>query len=99
MLLVLITAQVVLNPIVGVTLLAGLLPALGIPGLAPRMIGVALMVGWSLALVTSPLTASMLILSRFSGIPSWRIGYRWNGPFMLGDVPLMEAWFLLANLF
>ncbi|WP_240724517.1 hypothetical protein [Halomonas borealis] len=98
MLLVLVTAQVGLNPIVSVTLLAGLLPALEIPGLSPPLIGVSLMVGWSLALMSSPLTASMVILSRFSGVASWRIGYRWNGAFMLGVVPLMAAWFLFANL-
>ena len=98
MLVVLVTAQVGLNPIVSVTLLAGLLPALEIPGLTPPLIGVSLMVGWSLALMSSPLTASMLILSRFSGVSSWRIGYRWNGTFMLSVVPLMAAWFLLANL-
>ncbi|SHE81737.1 hypothetical protein SAMN02745148_01235 [Modicisalibacter ilicicola DSM 19980] len=97
MLMVLITAQVGLNPIVSVTLLAGLLPALGIPGLTPPLIGVSLMVGWALALMSSPLTASMLILSRFTGVSSWRIGYRWNGLFMLGVIPAMVAWFLLAN--
>lgn len=99
MLLVLITAQVGLNPIVSVTLLAGLFPALNIPGLPPPLIGVSLMVGWCLALMSSPLTASMLILSRFSGVSSWRIGYRWNGAFMLGVVPVMAAWFLLTNQF
>lgn len=97
MLLVLATAQVGLNPIISVTLLAGLLPALAIPGLTPPLIGVSLMVGWALALMSSPLTASMLILSRFSGVPTWRIGYRWNGVFMLGVIPAMAAWFLLAN--
>lgn len=97
MLLVLITAQVGLNPIVSVTLLAGLLPALNIPGLAAPLIGVSLMAGWALALMSSPLTASMLILSRFSGVSSLRIGYRWNGMFMLGVVPVMAVWFLLAN--
>ncbi|WP_227367722.1 hypothetical protein [Halomonas sp. M20] len=97
MLLVLITAQVGLNPIVSVTLLAGLLPALDIPGLTPPLIGVSLMVGWALALMSSPLTASMLILSRFTRVSSWRIGYRWNGLFMLGVIPAMTAWFLLAN--
>ena len=99
MLVVLASAQVGLNPIVSVTLLAGLLPALEIPGLTPPLIGVALLVGWSLALMSSPLTASMLILSRFSGVTSWRIGYRWNGAFMLSVVPLMVAWFLFVNLF
>jgi len=97
MLVVLVTAQLGLNPIVTVTLLAGVLPAMDIPGLSDALIGVSLMVGWSLALMSSPLTASMLILSRLSGASPRRIGYRWNGAFMLGVVPLMGIWFLIAN--
>ncbi|MBS7689774.1 hypothetical protein I0E98_01500 [Pseudomonas lalucatii] len=99
MLLVLVTAQIGLNPIVSVTLLAGLLPALDIPGLTPPLICVSLMVGWSLALMSSPLTASMLILSRISGQSPLTIGYYWNRAFMLGVIPVITLWFLLVSVF
>ncbi|WP_346798308.1 hypothetical protein R5M92_05015 [Halomonas sp. Bachu 37] len=97
MLLVMGLAQVGINPIVTVTLLAGLLPQLNIAGLSSPLIGASLMVGWALALMSSPMTASMLILSRFTGIPSTRIGYRWNGIFLCASIPLLAVWFLLAG--
>lgn len=93
MLMVVGLAQVGVNPIVTVTLLVGLLPTLGIDGLTPALIGASLMVGWALALMSSPMTASMLILSRFTGVPATQIGYRWNGRFLVASIPLLAAWF------
>ena len=93
MLMVVGLAQIGVNPIVTVTLLVGLLPTLGIDGLTPELIGASLMVGWALALMSSPMTASMLILSRFTGVPATRIGYRWNGRFLVAAIPLLALWF------
>lgn len=96
MLLVMGLAQLGINPIVTVTLLVGLVPTLPIEGLSPALLGASLMVGWSLAMMSSPMTASMLILSRFTGVASSRIGYRWNARFLLACIPLLAGWFLLA---
>jgi len=93
MLMVVGLAQIGVNPIVTVTLLVGLLPTLGIEGLTPELIGASLMVGWALALMSSPMTASMLILSRFTNVPATRIGYRWNGRFLIAVIPLLALWF------
>ena len=93
MLMVVGLAQIGVNPIVTVTLLVGLLPTLGIDGLTPELIGASLMVGWALALMSSPMTASMLILSRFTGVTATRIGYRWNGRFLVAAIPLLALWF------
>lgn len=97
MLLVTLLAQIGVNPIVTVTLLASIVPTLAIDGLSPAVMGVALLVGWSLALMSSPMTVSMLILSRFTGISSARIGYRWNGTFLCLALPLLSLWFLVAR--
>ncbi|WP_279384643.1 hypothetical protein [Vreelandella lionensis] len=35
----------------------------------------------------------MLILSRFTGVPATRIGYRWNGRFLIAAIPLLALWF------
>ena len=94
MLMVVGLAQVGVNPIVTVTLLVGLLPQLAIEGLTPALVGASRMVGWALALMSSPMTASMLILSRFTGVPATRIGYRWNGRFLVASIPLLAAWFV-----
>ena len=93
MLMVVGLAQIGVNPIVTVTLSVGLLPTLGIEGLTPALIGASLMVGWALALMSSPMTASMLILSRFTRVPATRIGYRWNGRFLITVIPLLALWF------
>ena len=93
MLMVVGLAQIGVNPIVTVTLLVGLLPTMGIEGLTPELIGASLMVGWALALMSSPMTASMLILSRFTGVTATRIGYRWNGRFLVAAIPLLALWF------
>lgn len=97
MLVVMLLAQVGINALVSVTLLAGLLPTLAIEGLTPAITAAALLVGWSLALISSPVTISLLILSRFTGVASMRIGYRWNGVFLCLAVPLLTAWFLVAR--
>lgn len=97
MLLVFGLAQVGINPILTVTLLASLLPQLAVPGLSEASIGVALLTGWTLALMSSPLTASMLIMSRLSGVSSFTIGYVWNRLFLLLAVPMLAVWFVLAD--
>ncbi|RDB43046.1 hypothetical protein DU490_10265 [Halomonas sp. DQ26W] len=97
MLVVVGLAQVGINPIVTVTLLVGLLPSLPIEGLSPALVGASLMVGWALALMSSPMTASMLILSRFTGVASTCIGYRWNARFLLACIPLLSGWFLFIS--
>ncbi|PRY65527.1 hypothetical protein B0H98_10250 [Vreelandella songnenensis] len=96
MLMVVGLAQVGVNPIVTVTLLVGLLPTLRIEGLSPAMVGASLMVGWALALMSSPMTASMLILSRFTGVRATLIGYQWNGRFLAIAIPLLAVWFVWA---
>lgn len=97
MLLVFGLAQTGINPILTVTLLASLLPQLNVPGLSEPAIGVALLTGWTLALMSSPLTASMLIMSRLSGVSSIIIGYVWNRIFLLLAVPMLVTWFVVAG--
>lgn len=87
--LVVLAAQVGLNPIVSVTLLASVVrdpAALGVP--VPLM-AAGLMAGWGLAMVTSPLTASMLMTARLARTSPYTVGYRWNGPFVLVTIALL----------
>lgn len=94
--LVVLAAQVGLNPIVSVTLLASALPepmALGVP--VPLM-AVGLMAGWGLAMVTSPLTASMLITARLARASPYTVGYGWNGPYVAATCLLL---WLTATLY
>ena len=44
---------------------------------------VALLVGFSLAMLLSPYGPSALMLARHAGISPWRIAFGWNGRFVL----------------
>jgi len=79
---VFVLAQLGLNPIVSVTFLASVVAQASLPGVSPEVMAVALLTGWSLTMVSSPFTASMMIMSRFTGMTAAHIGYRWNGPFL-----------------
>lgn len=92
---VVIAAQIGLNPIVSVTLLASVIRdpvALGVP--VPVM-AAGLMAGWGLAMVTSPLTASMLMTAKLAETSPYTVGYRWNGPYVLTAILLLWMGFSL----
>ena len=90
MLLVVGLAQVGLNPIVSVTLLASLLGD-GV-GVDPRILAVGLMCAWSLSMISSPFTASMLVLSQLIHRSPYRIAWHWNGLFFVLVVPMLALW-------
>ena len=96
-LLVVVGAQLGLNPIVGVTLLASVLPDPHAVGLAPELLATALMAGWSLAMVSSPLTASMLILARLAERSPYAVGWRWNGPFLIAALVALGLWYFALS--
>ncbi len=90
MLLVVALAQLGLNPIVSVTLLATLL---GDGSLAdPRLLAVGMMCAWSLSMISSPFTASMLVLSQLIRRSPYQIAWRWNGVFFVLVVPMLALW-------
>jgi hypothetical protein len=93
--IVALASQIGLNPIVTVTLLASALPDPQALGLSPALLGLAFMAGWGLAVNSSPMTASVLLLSRLAGTEPATLGYRWNGAFTLGAF-LIIALTLLA---
>jgi MFS family permease len=94
MLLVVALAQIGLNPIVSVTLLASLLGD-GV-GADPRLLAVGLMCAWSLSMISSPFTASMLVLSQLIDRSPYRIAWRWNGLFFVLVVPMLALWLILV---
>ncbi|GAB3670916.1 hypothetical protein [Salinisphaera aquimarina] len=99
MLVVVVLAQAGLNPIVSATLLLGVLPDPTSIGLHPVVLAVALMSAWALAMLSSPFTAVMLILSALTGRSVYTITWRWNGLFFLLCVATLCVWvFVLSGL-
>ncbi|NLO79163.1 MAG: hypothetical protein GX093_02445 [Xanthomonadaceae bacterium] len=97
MALVVLGSNVGLNPIVSVTLLAAALPDPRVLDVAPALMGLAYMCSWALAINFSPLTASVLLLSRLAGVPPAELGYRWNGRYTLGSFALLSLLLVLLG--
>ncbi|MBW0148337.1 hypothetical protein [Marinobacter arenosus] len=78
-------------PITVLSIQAGFLPQLIAEGVDPLPIAVALVIGFSLAMMLSPFGPSVMLLSRFGQISRWKVAFRWNGLFVLIAVPLLLA--------
>lgn len=78
-------------PITVLSVLAGLLPQLIAEGMDPILMSIALVIGFSLAMMLSPFGPAVMLLSRFGQVPRWVVAFRWNGVFVLMAVPLLLA--------
>ncbi len=81
--LVVLAAQLALSPIMFVVFLGSALAQAPLPGVDQTAIALALGAGWALALTGSPFTASVLILSRVTGVTGTRVSWTWNGAFTM----------------
>ncbi len=70
-------------PIVSLSLCTALLAQLGGHGMPTMQPAVALLTGFSLAMLLSPYGPSALMLARHAGLSPWRIAFGWNGRFVL----------------
>lgn len=78
-------------PITVLSIQAGLLPQLIAEGMDPILVSVALIIGFSLAMMLSPFGPSVMLLSRFGQVPRSVVAFRWNGMFVLIALPLLVA--------
>ncbi|WP_028238999.1 hypothetical protein [Stutzerimonas azotifigens] len=83
-------------PIISMNLCAALLAQLALHGIPIMQPAVALLTGFSLAMLLSPYGPSALLLARHAQISPWRIAFHWNGRFVLCALPLLLALPLLA---
>ncbi|MCG6539414.1 hypothetical protein MCB86_04900 [Pseudomonas sp. KSR10] len=70
-------------PLISLNLCAALLAQLASQGLAVMQPAVALLFGFSLAMLLSPYGPSALLLARHAQLSPWRIAVGWNGRFVL----------------
>lgn len=89
-------AAIGIAPIAVMSFLAGVLAQLQSMGLSPLTTGVALSIGFSLAMMLSPFGPSVMILSRMGRVSKYIVAFHWNGLFTLASLPLMLV--LLAVL-
>ena len=76
--LVILAAQIALTPIVVAVCLAASYQALGALPISPLAMVLSLSVGWAMSLTASQYTAAPLILSRLTGISTFRLSWEWN---------------------
>jgi hypothetical protein len=90
-----ITGQLAMNPILGVYLIAPLLPDAEALGVSPNAIIVALTAGWALSGVSSPYTASTLLVAALGKVTALDAGPRWNGLYTLIGCVILSAWVVI----
>jgi hypothetical protein len=90
-----ITGQLAMNPILGVYLIAPLLPDAAMLGVSPNAIIVALTAGWALSGVSSPYTASTLLVAALGKVTALDAGPRWNGLYTLIGCVILSAWVVI----
>ena len=92
MLAVVLPAQAGINPIVSVTIIAsGLHSAAHLP-IAPEVLALGLIAGWSMSINSSTLTASAMLLGEMLGRPAKTIVLGWNGWFTLACFAVLSLW-------
>lgn len=76
-------------PITVLSVQAGLMPRLVAEGVDPLPIAVALVIGFSLAMMLSPFGPAVMLLSRFGQVSRWVVAFGWNGVFVMLSLPLL----------
>lgn len=97
LLLIVVLAQIGVNPIISVTFLTSMVAQVGLEGVSLPLLAAAMLAGWSLTMVSSPFTAAMMIISRFTGMTAGQIGLRWNGAFLAASLMMTAVLFRLAS--
>lgn len=92
------TGQIGMNPILAATLFVPVLPTPEALGVTPIAYVVAITGGWTLAGVSSPFTATTLLIGSFAGVSARHVGLVWNGLFTLIMGVLFSLWASLLTL-
>ncbi|MGB0669963.1 MAG: hypothetical protein ACPGNT_00565 [Rhodospirillales bacterium] len=87
--------QAGMNPILCVSLFAPLVPEASHLGVTPTAVAVALTAGWALSGITSPFTATTLLVGSFAKVSALHVGLRWNGVYAFVTALLLTGWVLL----
>lgn len=97
LLLIVVLAQIGINPIISVTFLTSMVSQVGLNEASLPLLAAAMLTGWSLTMVSSPFTAAMMIMSRFTGMTAGQLGLRWNGAFLAVSLVAAVVLFRMAS--
>jgi hypothetical protein len=77
--IVFLAALLFINPMISVTLVAGVLSQLPSVENMPATIALVMMVTWAVVIGSSPTTTSVRISAKITGISPLHMGIMWNG--------------------
>ena len=92
-----VAGQFGMNPILAVALIAPILPEAAVLGVSPTSLVVALTAGWVLSGVSSPFTATTMLVGNFAGISSAHVGQRWNGAYTVICAVILSIWVVVYS--
>lgn len=87
-----LAGQIGMNPILAVTLMAPMIPPAEALGVSPTVIVVAITSGWALSGVTSPFTATTLLIGSFGKVSARHVGLEWNRAYALITAVILSVW-------
>lgn len=87
-----------INPMISGTVCVGAVLSAQIAVPYPMLL-MATLTGWSVGMLVSPVTATVIVTAAISGLPVSRVGLRWNGPFILTYACLMMVIFAIWGQF
>ena len=94
-----VCGQIGMNPILAVYMIGPLIPSAEIMGVPPNSIIVALCAGWAITGISSPFTASTLLIAKLGRVSPHYAGLNWNGLFTIIGGVLLSIWVIIANEF
>lgn len=97
-LIVFVLAGFGLNPVISVSILAGTVSAVGMPGLSPQLLALALGGAWACTVGFGPWQPSMILTANLLGRTPKEIGLIWNGPYALSAITLWMLVLVFAPL-
>lgn len=90
-----VLGQLGMNPILGVTLIAPLIPSPEVLGVSPSALVTAIVAGWTISGICSPFTATTLLVGAFGNVSALHVGLRWNGSYVAIVGTALCLWVLL----
>jgi|TARA_R110001583_G_scaffold131786_4_gene283628 hypothetical protein len=86
-----------IGPIVTVTVIASTLSSTTAFQLPPELLAIGLMSGWALAMNSSPISLSALMVSNTTGCSTRDLTLNWNGRYSLVSFVCISLWLLLLS--
>lgn len=94
-----ILGQFAVHPLLTASMLLPMLPSAAQMHISPVVLATATLAGWVLASISTPFTATVLLISRFAQTQAHVVARIWNGPYALVCGVVFSIWIVLLHLY